>query len=144
MRTSTVAVIAALLALAAAGTAWHAKAVERYRRPELVTGYRSLVMEFPKAQLRWIRKGDSLDVISVFDAQMSGGRKEKVAATLMQNVRVAGVDARRGTIVLLVNPLEAEYSALMTLQGGVTLALRAPGDKAMTAMEIASYRRLIK
>ncbi len=143
MKTSTV-VIAALLALAAAGTAWHARRAENYRSPERVTGYRSLVMEFPKAQLRWVRRGDYLDVISVFDAQLSGGRKEKVAATLLQNVRVAGVDARRGTIVLLVNPLEAEYSALMGRQGEVTLALRAPGDKAMTAMEIASYRKLIK
>lgn len=143
MRTNTV-LAAVLLVLGAAGLAWHGRAAARYRAPETVSGYRSFVMQFPKQQLRWVKKGDSLDVISVFDAVMAGNRKEKISATLLQNVRVAGVDAGRGTLVLLVNPLEAEYAALMQHQGEVSLALRAPGDKAMTAMEVASYRRLIK
>jgi len=128
----------------AAGALKHARREAENRSPALVAGYRGLVLELPGKQLAWIKKGDSLDVISVFDAQMKGNTKEKVAATLLQNVKVAGVNPRKGTIVLLVNPNEAQYAALATMQGSLHLALRAPGDSAMAAIEIASYRKLIK
>jgi Flp pilus assembly protein CpaB len=116
-------------------------------RPALAAGYRGLIMQLPEKQLKWVRKGDSLDVICVFDAVMGKKdytHKEKIAATLLQNVRVAGVDARRGSIVLLVNPNEAQYAALALQQGNVSLSLRAEGDSAMSAMEVASFRKLIR
>ena len=136
--------IGVILALLAAGLYGHLRKAERYEAPALAAGYRGLVLEMPGNQLAWLKKGDSVDFISVFDAVMGEGRKEKVAATLLQNVRVAGVNQRNGTIVLLVNPNEAQYASLAKVQGEVRLSLRAPGDSAMSAMEISSYRRLIK
>ncbi len=129
--------------LAAAGLFGRLRSAQ-YGAPALAAGYRGLILQMPGSELGWVKKGDSLDVISVFDAVMAGGTKEKVAATLLQNVKVAGVNARGGTIVLLVNPNEAQYAALAKVQGEVRLSLRAPGDSAMAAMEIASYRKLIK
>jgi len=119
------------------------------RKPVLAAGYRGLVLNFPKAQLQWVKKGDALDVICVFDAIMGpkkGGAttKEKVAATLLQNVKVAGVNAHKGTIVLLVNPNEAQYAALSLAQGEVSLSLRTEGDSELHPMEIASFKRLIR
>lgn len=136
--------IGLILALLAAGLYGHLRKAERYQAPALAAGYRGLILEMPGSQLGWIKKGDSLDVISVFDAVMGEGRKEKVAATLLQNVKVAGVNARKGTIVLLVNPNEAQYAALAKVQGEVKLSLRAAGDSEMAPMEIATYRKLIK
>ena len=129
--------------LAAAGLFGRLRSAQ-YCAPALAAGYRGLILQMPGSELAWVKKGDSLDVISVFDAIMAGGSKEKIAATLLQNVKVAGVNARSGTIVLLVNPNEAQYAALAKVQGEVRLSLRAPGDRAMTAIEIASYRKLIK
>jgi len=143
MGNTTIAVAAALLLLAA-GLFGHMRKLEAYRAPELAAGYRGLVMRFSPEELAWVKQGDSLDVISVFDAVMKTGAKEKVAATLLQNVKVAGVNPRRGTVVMLVNPNEAQYLALALFQGEVRLSLRAAGDKQMAPMEIASYRRLIR
>ncbi len=144
MKNTTIALIAAAL-LVAAGIMGHIRRQEwAYRAPELAEGYRGLVMHFPPEELAWVKAGDSLDVISVFDAIMKSGPREKVAATLLQNVKVAGVNPRKGTIVMLVNPNEAQYLALALAQGEVRLSLRAAGDKVLAPMEIASYRRLIK
>lgn len=143
MKTKTV-VIAAVLFLLGAAALMHGRRTAAYFQPELAEGYRGLVLELPARQLAWVKKGDYLDVISVFDAIMKNDRKEKVAATLLQHVKVAGVNARRGTIVLLVNPNEAQYAALAREQGTISLALRAPGDKKLAAIEIASYRKLIR
>jgi len=143
MRTKTV-VITVVLLLAAVGVYMHAGSGAECRRPELAAGYRGLVLELPPAQLAWVRKGDYLDVISVFDAIMKGDKKERIAATLLQHVKVAGVNPRRGTVVLLVNPNEAQYAALAKEQGPLSIALRAAGDKQLAAIEIASYRKLIR
>lgn len=143
MKTSTVmGVIAAVLL--GAGLIWHARGGVPCYRAEVADGYRGVILNLPKKDLAWVRKGDSVDVISVFDAVMKGDRKEKIGATLLQNVKVAGVNARKGTIVLLVNINEAQYAALATQQGKVFLSLRAKGDKKLQAVEIASYRKLIK
>ncbi|OGR41904.1 MAG: hypothetical protein A2X35_11385 [Elusimicrobia bacterium GWA2_61_42] len=133
-----------IVILVAAGAFGHARKTAEYRSPDLVAGYRGLILEMPGKQLAWIKKGDSLDVISVFEAKMKGDIREKVAATILQNVKVAGVDARKGTIVLLVNPNEAQYASLAPVQGSLALSLRARGDTKMAAIEIASYRKLIR
>ncbi|MCX5785091.1 MAG: hypothetical protein NTX59_05340 [Elusimicrobia bacterium] len=143
MKTKTVLVVLALV-LAAAGFMGHMRAERKYRAADLVAGYRGFVMELPKAQLSWVKKGAYLDVISVFEAQMKDNRKEKISATILQNVKVAGVDHRKGTVVLLLNPLEAEYAALAPLQGNISIALRAPGDSKLAQLEIGSYSKLIK
>lgn len=130
--------------LAAAGSAWHCSVVAGYNRADLAKGYRGLIMQMPEKQLAWIKKGDYIDVISVFEAVMKDNRKEKVAATILQNVKVGGVNPRKGTIVLLLNPNETQYAALAKVQGEVSFALRQPGDSAMSMIEIASYRKLIR
>jgi Flp pilus assembly protein CpaB len=144
MKTSTVILVIAGIAVAAAAAMTHGRAEQAHRRAEIAEGYRGIILELSPNQLAWVKKGDSVDVISVFEAVMKDDKKEKVGATLLQNVKVVGVNARKGTIVLLVNPTEAQYAALSKMQGTVNLSLRGPGDKALKPMEIASYRRLIK
>ena len=148
MKVRTMAILAAILVLAGIFLGPYRRHMEDCR-PALAAGYRGLVIQFPKEQLQWVKKGDALDVICVFDAIMgskNGGTttKEKVAATLLQNVKVAGVNAHKGTIVLLVNPNEAQYAALSLAQGSVSLSLRTAGDSEMKPMEIASFKRLIR
>lgn len=148
MKVKTMAALAAILVLAGIFLGPYRRYMED-SRPELAAGYRGLVLQFPGEQLQWVRRGDALDVICVFDALMGpkdGGTttKEKVAATLLQNVKVAGVNAHKGTIVLLVNPNEAQYAALSLSQGSVSLSLRTAGDSELKAMEIASFKRLIR
>ena len=148
MKVKTMAALAAILVLAGIFLGPYRRHMED-RRPALAPGYRGLVLQFPKEQLQWVRKGDALDVICVFDAIMgpkngAAVTKEKVAATLLQNVKVAGVNAHKGTIVLLVNPNEAQYAALSLSQGSVSLSLRTEGDSELHPMEIASFKRLIR
>ena len=150
MKVRTMAALAVILVLAGVFFGPYRRHMED-RRPALAAGYRGLILQFPKDQLQWVKKGDALDVICVFDAIMGpkkGGApettKEKVAATLLQNVKVAGVNARKGTIVLLVNPNEAQYAALSLSQGSVSLSLRTEGDSELHPMEIASFKRLIR
>lgn len=146
MKVKTMFALAAVLVLAGVFFGPYRRHMEN-RRPALADGYRGLIMQLPGKQLKWVRKGDSLDVICVFDAIMGkkdDTHKEKIAATILQNVRVAGVDARKGTIVLLVNPNEAQYAALSLQQGIVSLALRAAGDSKLAPIEIASFKKLIR
>lgn len=147
MKVRTMVILAAILVVAGIFFGPYRRQMED-RRPALATGYRGLVLQFPKEQLQWVKKGDALDVICVFDAVMGGkngaATKEKVAATLLQNVKVAGVNAHKGTIVLLVNPNEAQYAALSLSQGSVSLSLRTEGDSELHPMEIASFKRLIR
>lgn len=148
MKVKTMAALAAILVLAGIFFGPYRRHMED-RSPALAAGYRGLVLQFPKEQLQWVKKGDALDVICVFDAIMGSKNgaattKEKVAATLLQNVKVAGVNAHRGTIVLLVNPNEAQYAALSLSQGNVSLSLRTEGDSELHPMEIASFKRLIR
>lgn len=147
MKVKTMAALAAILVLAGIFLGPYRRHMED-RRPALAPGYRGLVLQFPREQLQWVKKGDALDVICVFDAVMGPkngpATKEKVAATLLQNVKVAGVNARKGTIVLLVNPNEAQYAALSLAQGSVSLSLRTEGDSELHPMEIASFKRLIR
>lgn len=148
MKVKTMAALAAILVLAGIFLGPYRRHMED-SRPVLAPGYRGLVLNFQKEQLQWVKKGDALDVICVFDAMMGpkkGGTatKEKVAATLLQNVKVAGVNAHKGTVVLLVNPNEAQYAALALSQGNVSLSLRTEGDSELHPMEIASFKRLIR
>ncbi len=143
MKTSTVMVVIAAVLLGG-GLIWHARGGVPCYKAEVADGYRGVILNLPRKDLAWVRKGDFIDVISVFDAVMKGDRKEKIGATLLQNVKVIGVNARKGTIVLLVNINEAQYAALATQQGKVFLSLRAKGDKNLKPVEIASYRKLIK
>lgn len=113
-------------------------------------GYRGAAITVGWDQLLYVKKGDRVDVLVTFDALMKEDRKEKVTATILQNVVVLNVmkPAKRegsGVIELLLNPNEAQYAALSVAQGQkVHISVRAVGDLELHPMEMASFRRLIK
>jgi Flp pilus assembly protein CpaB len=142
----TIALAAAALAVLAAGAA---RADDAQGFAPLAPGYRGIAIPLPGTQLAFVKKGDRVDVVVEYETAGEGGAKEKVAATVLQNVLV--VDVRRpdrleqlGAAEILVFPIEAEYAALSLAQGEVHLSVRAAGDKEMKPTEPASFRKLFK
>ncbi|MDD5627842.1 MAG: RcpC/CpaB family pilus assembly protein [Elusimicrobia bacterium] len=115
----------------------------------LFAGYRGVTLSLPGHQVAFLKKGDHVDVMVTFEAKMADKRKEKVTATILQNVRIVEVlkpaqSQGRGTVQILLNPNEAQYAALSDAQGDLHVALRAPGDVEMHPMEMASFRKLFR
>lgn len=116
----------------------------------ILPGYRGVSLGLSGSQALFIAKGDRVDMLVTFDAIMANDTKEKVTATILQNVLVTGVKkpaapGEIGVVQLLCNPNEAQYAALSLAQGSnINLVRRAPGDLEMRPMEIASFRKLIK
>ncbi|OGS28099.1 MAG: Flp pilus assembly protein CpaB, partial [Elusimicrobia bacterium RIFCSPHIGHO2_02_FULL_61_10] len=100
-------------------------------------GYRGCVLPLESDLLRLIKPGDRVDILVSFDAVMGDNRKEKVTATILQNVLVLGVGSNLGqglsgsqakakaaaeaadqafsekaALSLALNPNEAQYLAL--------------------------------
>ncbi|OGR42499.1 MAG: Flp pilus assembly protein CpaB [Elusimicrobia bacterium GWA2_61_42] len=132
-------------------------------------GYRGCVLPLENDLLRLIKPGDRVDILVSFDAVMGDNRKEKVTATILQNVLVLGVGSNLGqglsggqakakaaaeaadqafsekaALSLALNPNEAQYLALSVKQGSVDVIVRGLGDVELHPMEIASFKRLIK
>ncbi len=132
-------------------------------------GYRGCVLPIESDLLRLIKPGDRVDILVTFDAVMGDARKEKVTATILQNVLVLGVGSNLGqgmsgaqakskdaaaaadqafsdksALSLALNPNEAQYLALSMKQGEVAVIVRGLGDVELHPMEIASFKRLIK
>jgi len=132
-------------------------------------GYRGCVLPLENDLLRLIKPGDRVDILVTFDAVMGDNRKEKVTATILQNVLVLGVGSNLGqglsgsqakakaaaeaadqafsekaALSLALNPNEAQYLALSIKQGTVDVIVRGLGDVELHPMEIASFKRLIK
>ena len=130
-------------------------------------GYRGCVLPMEGEFMRLIKPGDRLDLLVSFDAVMGENRKEKVTATILQNILVLGVGANlgqgigggdpkskgkqsevnygeKGLLSLALNPNEAQYLALSLEQGKITIIVRGLGDVELHPMEIASFKRLIK
>ena len=138
-------VFAGLLAAFAAGAAWCA---DDAAPTALIPGYRGVTLALSGDQLQFLNKGDHVDAMVTFEAQVKDG-KEKVTATILQYVLVLDVvkPAKlddRGAVELVLNPNEAQYLALSLQKGAVQLTLRAPGDAAMKPMEMASFRKLFR
>ncbi len=116
----------------------------------ILPGYRGVSLALSGSQALFIAKGDRVDMLVTFDAIMGNDTREKVTATILQNVLVTGVKkpasaGETGVVQLLCNPNEAQYAALSLAQGSnINLVRRAPGDLEMRPMEIASFRKLIK
>lgn len=116
----------------------------------VLPGYRGVSLPVAGAQALYLVKGDRVDMLVTFEAVMSGDIREKVTATILQNVLVTAVQkpssaAAPGVVQLLCNPNEAQYAALSLAQGSnIVLVRRAAGDLEMRPMEIASFRKLIK
>ena len=132
-------------------------------------GYRGCVIPMDNEMLRLIKPGDRIDVLVTFEATMGDNHKERVTATILQNVLVLGVgtnlgqgmssiqakakDAQvsadqafsdKGVMSLSLNPNEAQYLSLSMKVGDVSVIVRGLGDVELHPMEIASFKRLIK
>ncbi len=150
------AMTAAALAAAvlAAGAAWGASKTPPAKagKPGLLNnwvGYRKMSISLPGTQTVFLHAGDRTDMIVEFEAQLKDGSKQKVAATILQNVVISDVVRPKelsgvGAVEVLVNPNEAQYAALSLAQGEVHVVKRAPGDTEMHPMEMASFRKLFQ
>jgi pilus assembly protein CpaB len=132
-------------------------------------GYRGAVMPIDSEMKALIKPGDRVDVLVTFDAMMADNRKEKVTATILQNVLVIAVGnnlgqgmsakqfkasgdkeeksasfSEKAMISLALNPNEAQYLSLAMKQGEPTVVMRGLGDVEMHPMEMASFRKLFK
>jgi len=132
-------------------------------------GYRGAVVPIDSNLLKLIKPGDRIDILVTFDALMADNRKEKVTATILQNVLVLGVGsnlgqgltaqqfgdkakeekknaafAEKGILSVALNPNEAQYLALAMKQGEITVVVRGLGDIEMHPMEMASFRKLFR
>ncbi|MDT8287202.1 MAG: RcpC/CpaB family pilus assembly protein, partial [Elusimicrobiales bacterium] len=129
-----------------------ARAYAEYEpEPRLFPGYRAASLPVRGSQAMFLKPGDRVDMMVTFDALMADERKEKVTATILQNVLVLDVaraaDPEGMAVVrLLCNPNEAQYAALSLMQGGgnISLPRRAEGDAELHPMEIATFRKLFK
>ena len=131
-------------------------------------GYRGAILTQDQEITKLVKPGDRIDILVTFEAVMNDGRKEKVTATILQNVLVLGVgsnlgqgmDARlskskeakeaeaaafsdKGVLSLALNSIEAQYLSLSQKQGDITVVVRGLGDTEMHPMEMASFRKLI-
>ncbi|MDE2040178.1 MAG: Flp pilus assembly protein CpaB [Elusimicrobia bacterium] len=132
-------------------------------------GYRGAILSVDPEMKALIKPGDHVDVLVTFDAVMADGHKEKVTATILQNVLVIAVGTNMGQgmnakqfnaasasenkaaafseksmISVALNPDEAQYLALAMVQGQISVIVRGLGDVEMHPMEMASFRRLFK
>jgi hypothetical protein len=122
------------------------KAGERMPMPK---GYRSVSLPVSGDELLDLRSGDRVDIISVFDAVGTTKVKEKMAATILQNVKVLGTGVPKGgegqgTVLLMLNPVEAQFAILAIQQGSIAISRRDPGDVEIYPMEISTYRKLFR
>ena len=109
------------------------------------TGYRATVVQADKAEFLFIKPGDRLDMLVNFDALMKNDTKEKVTATILQNVLVLDTVCKDGiyAVVLALNPNEAQYT-MLSYAYQIHFTIRGKGDMEMHPMEIASFKRLIR
>ncbi|MCX5797247.1 MAG: hypothetical protein NTY77_17285 [Elusimicrobia bacterium] len=115
----------------------------------LFAGYRAIALPMSGYKIAFLEKGQHVDVMVTFDAVMKDKKKEKVTATILQNVMVVNVQKpakleELGVVDLLLNPNETQYAALSSYQGELSIGRRAEGDVAMTPMEMASLRKLFR
>jgi len=135
-------------------------------------GYRGALMPIDGDLKPLIKPGDRVDVLVTFQAVMKDtGQKERVTATILQNVLVIAVGtnlgqgmnaaqfknsaameeksaafAERASVALALNPTEAQYLALAIKESGgdVTVVMRGLGDVEMHPMEMASFHKLFR
>ncbi|MDO8804845.1 MAG: hypothetical protein Q7R35_10460 [Elusimicrobiota bacterium] len=119
-------------------------------KARMFPGYRGVSLKVSGSQVMFLESGERVDMLVTFDALMGSGAKEKVTATILQNVLVVKVfrpasPSEPGVVQLLCNPNEAQYAALSFAQASnIVIVRRAAGDLEMRPMEIASFRKLFK
>lgn len=128
--------------------AWYKLFPRSFARELIKDGTRAVAIQVDDHHLGPVRTGDAVDVLAVFDARKERGAKERVGATLIQNLRVLGVergDAKtKGTLRLRANPNEAQYLALAVVQAELSIALRKENDPDIYPMEMATFVKLFR
>jgi Flp pilus assembly protein CpaB len=126
-----------------------ARSAETSSPATLRTGYRGVAVAISGYQAAFLKKGDHVDVLVTFEARLKDNAKEKVTATIIQNVPVLDIikSAKledKGAVELVLNPNETQYLALALQQGELYITVRAEGDKELHPMEMASFRKLFR
>ena len=128
---------------------------------------RGYLISVPIATASMIKPDDNVDVLLTFEAVMKSGNRQRVALTLLQNVKVLGVGADLGqgldartanamkskdedaaafsdnsTHSLALSPRDAQYLALAEAEGDISVILRSHGDVNNYLMEIATFEKL--
>ncbi len=132
-------------------------------------GLRGAILPVKNELLKLVKPGDRIDILVTFDAVTVENKKDRVTATILQNILVLGVGtnlgqgltnlmakqkqaqeaeasafSEEGALSLSLNPMEAQYLALSMKQGDITVAVRGLGDLEMHPMEMASFRKFFK
>ncbi len=121
----------------------------RFASEAMENRYRAVTIPINGYELRIVRPGDRVDVLATFDSTGAAGKKMMLTATVLQNVRVLGVERPRrgeekGSLVLKLNPNEAQYAALGVKQSDLSIALRAKGDDETYPMEMATFLKFFR
>ena len=128
--------------------AWYKLFPRSFARELIKDGTRAVAIQVDDYHLGPVRTGDAVDVLAVFDSRKERGGKERVGATLIQNMRVLGVERgnakTKGTLRLRANPNEAQYLALATVQAEISISLRKDHDPDIYPMEMATFVKLFR
>ena len=126
-------------------------------------GYRAAVLPVERDLALLMKPGDRVDVVVTFEAMMAQGGRQKVTATILQNLLVLSVGKDLGaaagkaegppadktasfsqteTVSVALNPYEFQYLALAGETGRLGVSLRAPGDIEIHPIQMASLSKL--
>ncbi len=100
--------------------------------------------------MSFVNKGDRVDVLVTFEAETKEVKKEKVTATILQNVVVVGLRTpakldENGVVELEVNPKRgAVRRALRSTGSGHASSCARKATQHMEPMEMASFRKLFR
>jgi pilus assembly protein CpaB len=133
----------------------------------VLPNFRAFILNVDNNVISLIKPNDKVDVLLTFDAVLKTGAKEKMTATILQDVSVLGVgnnlgqgmdasarersasrqaDASsftdRSALSLALSPIEAQYLALAKEEGEVTIIIRSAGDTKLVPLEIASFSKI--
>lgn len=116
-------------------------------KPALAPGTRGLAVLVYPDQQEFLEPGDRVDVIAARAGGKASGKSELVAATLFQDVLVLGANPPEGneewaTVQLMLTPDQAKVmTRAVAAEDNLTLAARAPKDRATRAVEPARMSR---
>jgi pilus assembly protein CpaB len=133
----------------------------------VLPNYRAFILEVSSNITSLVKPNDKVDILLTFEALTKSGSKEKIAATILQDVQVLGVggnlgqgmdymqreaasnrDANsaafsdRSVVSLALTPIEAQYLALAKEEGEVTIVVRSTGDAQKYPMQTSTFQTL--
>jgi pilus assembly protein CpaB len=133
----------------------------------VLPNYRAFILEVNSYVSSLVKPNDKVDILLTFEALLKSGTKEKMTATILQDVQVLGVGGNlgqgmdsaqreaaadrdsnsaafsdRSAISLSLTPIEAQYLALAKEEGEVTIVVRSTGDSQQYPIQMASFQTL--